>query len=554
MNADVRLRWDGTWRDETWARLGEPLDVLIIGGGITGAGILLEAARLGLRASLVEQGDFASGTSSQSAKLVHGGMRYLRQGRAALTRALLLERDRLLAEHPGLVDPLDFVLPTYRDRWRDRMGYAAGVRLYDLLRGRRRTWRRHSADEMVEMIPGIRTESLDGGYGYLEAVTDDARLVLRTLREAAHAGAGALNYVRAHSLIRDGGRVRGAELADVVGGRSITARARAVVNATGVHADRLRGELGATPRLRPIRGSHLVVSRDVLPLSLAVGLRHPATGRYLYLLPWEGVTLVGTTDLDDPEAGRHEPRATPEEVSYLLEGVDAWLPGIGLSADHLLGTFAGVRPVVGTGRADPYREGRDSVLWEEEGLLTVVSGKLTGFRPIVERALRRVVAAVGPSGRGSGRLGPSGAAVGDAPAAEPGGPPAALAGVPDRLRHRLLGRYGDDMLDLAAIARDGDLEPVAGTPVLWAELRWAARAEGVVHLDDLLLRRARVGLLLPRGGEEIFPRLAALCREELGWGEERWVSEVGRYRSLWREGLSVPGRSAAGDAPASKSS
>jgi len=536
LSADGRCGWGGTWRDETWARLGEPLDVLIIGGGITGAGLLLEAARLGLSAFLVEERDFASGASSRSGKLVHGGMRYLRQGRVVLTRTLLLERDRLLAERPGLVDPLDFVLPTYRNRRGDRLGYGAAVRLYDLLRGKRRTWKRHSRAEVEELVPGVLTEGLDGGYGYRDAVTDDARLVFRTLREAAHAGAGVLNYVRAASLVREGGRVRGAELVDVESGRSVAARAGTVINATGVRADQLRRELGAAPRLRPIRGTHLVVARDVLPLTHAVGLRHPSHGRYLYLLPWEGVTLIGTTDLDDPDGVNREPHATPEEISFLVEGVGAWLPGIGLDADHLLGTFAGVRPVVGTGRVDPYRKHRGSVLWEEEGLLTVISGKLTGFRPIVERALRRVTKVHGAThayaleGGISHKNGVYDARVG-----------AGLDGLAPSVRRRLQGRYGADAPSVTAAARAGELESVPGTPVLWAEVRWAACAEGVVHLDDLLLRRARLGLLLPRGGEEVLHRVGTLCREELGWDEVRWTAEVERYRRVWGEAHAVPG-------------
>ena len=528
---DGSLRWGGTWRDDAWDRLREPLDLLVIGGGITGAGLLLEAARLGLDAALVEGRDFASGTSSRSAKLVHGGMRYLKEGRVALTRRLLLERDRLLAERPGLVDPLDFVLPTYSGRKGDRLGYAAGVRLYDLLRGKRKTWRRHSRDEVAALIPGVLEEGLDGGYGYRDAVTDDARLVLRTLREAAHDGAVVLNYVRAESLVREGGRVRGAELVDVASGRTVLARAGVVVNATGVWADRLRRDVGAAPRLRPVRGTHLIVPREVLPLSHAVGLRHPVNGRYLYLLPWEGVTLVGTTDVDDAGGEGREPRATPAEVSYLLEGVGAWLPGVGLDASRLLGAFAGVRPVVGAARGDPYRAGRDSVLWEEEGLLTVISGKLTGFRAIVDRALARVV-------RASGR--PQRPAAPRHGAADEGS--GALERLAEPVRRRLVGRYGADAPFVAAAARDGELEPVAHTPVLWAELRWAARAEGVAHLDDLLLRRVRVGLLLPRGGEEILSRVEALSREELGWDRERWSAEVERYRRAWSEAHDVPGK------------
>lgn len=522
-------RWDGRWREDAWDRAREPLDVLVVGGGITGAGVLKESARRGLRALLVEEGDFASGTSSRSGKLVHGGMRYLRQGRWRLTRSLLLERDKLESRLAGLVEPLEFVLPTLRGHRSDRVAYGAGVRLYDLLRGRRRTWRRYGPEEIAERIPGIRRDGLDGGYAYHDAVTDDARLVIRTLREAAGEGALALNYVRAVGLVREGGRVAGAELLDLRSGATAAVRARTVVNATGVRADHLRGGKGAGPRLRPIRGTHLVLSRAALPLRSAIGFRHPANGRYQYALPWQGVVLVGTTDLDDPDAVGCAPRATDAEVDYLLEGLAAWMPGAGLTREHLLGTFAGVRPVVGTGKADPYREGRDSMLLEEAGLLTVISGKLTAFGSVAERAVRRIAPGAAPA-RSSGHDDGYAAGYGR------------LADLDPRARLRLEGRYGREAASVAAAAGDGEFGRVGNTPVLWAEVRWAARSEGVVHLEDLLLRRTPLGLLLPLGGEEHASRLEPLVRGELGWDERRWAEEMERYRAIRAELHGVPGR------------
>jgi glycerol-3-phosphate dehydrogenase len=333
--------------------------------------------------------------------------------------------------------------------------------------------------------------------------------------------------------VREGGRVAGAELVDLSSGRAVTARARVVFNATGARADHLRGSVGAPPRLRPIRGTHLVFPYEALPLDLAMGCRHPANGRYIYFLPWEGVTLVGTTDMDDPGGGGGEPRATGPEVDYLMEGVGAWLPGARLGWGHLLGAFAGVRPVVATGNPDPYREGRDSVVWEEEGLVTVISGKLTGFRPVVERALRLAAPRLATQRR---RVAPA-----PRGRAEAAGTAEALAHLAPPIRRRLLGRYGPDAAHLVAASADGDLERVGASAVLWSEVRWGARAEGVVHLDDLLLRRARLGLLLPEGGVEVLPRVRALCREELGWGDERWATEEERYRRIWQDAHAVPG-------------
>lgn len=510
-------------RDVVWDRLREHWDVLVIGGGITGAGVLLGAARCGLRAVLLEAEDFASGTSSRSGKLVHGGMRYLRQARPDLTRALLKQRDLLLDERAGLVEPLHFTLPTLRTRRAERLRYAAAVRLYDILRGHRATWRRLSPEEVLADLPGIRHDDLDGGYRFLDAVTDDARLVLRTLRDAERLGALAMSRVKVETLVREGGRVVGAEASDTERGRSVRITAKVVVNASGIWADGLRGTVGGARRTRAIRGSHLVIPRDRLPIATAVGYTHPADGHYQYLLPWEGVTLLGTTNVDDAEWADGANRATEEEVSYLLEGLAAWFPSVHVGRDDMIGVFSGLRSVVASERRDPYREGRDSVIWEEDGLLTAISGKLTGFQDVVARVLARL------PGASARRTPPPDGGVGheheewlDARDV--------LAALPSAVRRRLQGRYGPEAPSLVHAARDGELEAIEGTSTLWAELRWGARAEGVTHLDDLLLRRTRLGLLLPRGGAAILGRVKEVCREELGWNDERWASELLRYR------------------------
>lgn len=531
--------WGGGWRQEAWTRLdtpgdraGEPWDLLIIGGGITGAGLLLEASRAGRRALLVDANDFAWGSSSRSSKLVHGGMRYLGQLRLGLTRTLLVERDRLIAEVPGLVDSLAFVLPQYRHRALDLLKYGFGVTCYDLLRGRLKGWSWRSTADVVGLVPGVARAGLVGGIEYVDAVTDDARLVIRVLKEGAALGGVALSYVRVESLVRERGRVVGAELRDEVTGSSATVRARVVVNATGASADGIRGLVGEGPRLRPLRGAHLVLSADRVPLSHAVACRHPRDGRYVYLLPWEGAVLLGCTDVDHLEGDELEPRASSEEVAYLLEFSDHWLPGLGLREEDALGTFAGVRPVVGRGRAASHDEPRDSVVWEESGLLTVISGKLTAFRSTVRQALATVAPRL-PEARGPAPPRPyfTPATKGEA----------GVVALPASCARRLHGRHGPDAAALVAAAGPGELHPVPGTDVLWAELRWAAQSEGVVHLDDLLLRRAPVGLLLPRGGEALLPRVRGICQAALGWDEGTWIREVERYLRLWAASHAPPG-------------
>lgn len=526
--------WTKDWRDDIWASLDRPWDLIIIGGGITGAGLLREAARLGLGVLLVEQNDFASGTSSRSSKLVHGGLRYLKQGQITLTRDSVRERERLLKTAPGLVEPLNFLFAHQigRGAWLEKMMFRVGLSFFDLLAAR---WshRYLNRTEFGMMAPRVASQKMAGAFQYADAQTDDARLVLRVLRAGVRDGGVALNYAAVTRLLRDedGAPVSGVLLIDRESGRTAEVYARAVINATGAWADRLRGQLGSQPALRPLRGSHLVFPRWRFPLAQAVSFMHPFDGRPVFAFPWEGVTIVGTTDVDHEQDLDREPRISGEEVAYLMAVLDSYFPDLHLTLEDVAATFAGVRPVVDTGAEDPSRESRDHVIWQEDGLLTVTGGKLTTFRLIARDALHTL-----------GRRLPELAAVDagrdalDPPADDL--PPH----LPAALRRRLLGRYGVEAGRLAAAAGAGELLPIPGTTAVWAELRWAARVEGVVHLSDLLLRRVRLGLLLPRGGGDHRDRLRAICQEELGWDDGRWAAEWAAYQAEWQSCCALPPR------------
>jgi glycerol-3-phosphate dehydrogenase len=502
-------------------------DLLVIGGGITGAGILLEAARRGLRAILVEQRDFAWGTSSRSSKLVHGGLRYLKDGHLHLTRESVHERERLLLDAPGLVEPQGFAFAHY-DGQRGRRSFLAGLAVYDLLaRRRERHWL--TADEFLARAPNVAREGLAGGIVYTDAKTDDARLVLRTLAEAMEHGAAALNYVAARSLLRTGGRVLGAVLHDEAGGATHELRARVTVDATGAWSGALHGK---GPRLRPLRGSHLILPAWRLPLSQAVSLMHPQDGRPVFAYPWEGTTLVGTTDLDHEQPMTMEARITRAELAYLLAALHAQFPALGISERDVLSTFAGVRPVIAGGHADASREGREHSVWSDDGLVAVAGGKLTTFRAIALDALKSVRAQL-PEWRDELRP----CRVFAPPAAGHGRLPAALSA---SLLRRLQGRHGAAAGALLAAASDAELALVPGTETSWAELRWAARAEAVQRLDDLLLRRTRLGLQLKEGGAALMPRIRAICQPELGWDDARWEQEEQDYAALWRTHYGLP--------------
>jgi glycerol-3-phosphate dehydrogenase len=516
--------WSRGWRDTVWSGLNDAptWDVIVVGGGITGAGIVAEAARIGLRALLVEAQDFASGTSSRSTKLVHGGLRYLRQGQLRVTRESVVERERLLEEARGLVQPLGFWLTTFDG---DRMPgwmFGLGLAVYDALAGK---WahERHGASELVRRVPPLGGAAVRGGYHYFDAQTDDARLVLRVLREAVARGATAVNYVRARDLLRTrDGQVRGVVLEDVSGGAPRTAEvlARVVVNATGAWADGLRSKLGEGERLRRIRGSHLVLAGSRLPLAQAISMLHPRDGRAVFAIPWEGVTIVGTTDVDHDGDAWVEPSISLEERAYILESLHHAFPRLELGERDVRATWSGVRGVIGTGAKDPSKESREHALWQESGLLTVTGGKLTTFRVMARETLHAARKQL-PAARHLGR-----ARILDDLSAE------ALPGaVEPALRERLLGRHGVDAKTILA-APEGTAR-VADTSVLWSELRFAARDEGVVHLEDLLLRRARLGVLAERGGMDEIARIRSVAQPELGWDDPTWDREEAAYRRTW---------------------
>jgi glycerol-3-phosphate dehydrogenase len=535
--------WGGDWRDRIWSQLDQPWDVVVAGGGITGAGILREATRLGLRALLVDKHDFGWGTSSRSSKLVHGGLRYLKERQIRLTRASVHERERLLEEGPGLIDPLGFLLATYEGDRPGQWTYRAGLSVYDLL-ALQWSHRHYSAEDFEMLAPHIAREGLKGGFRYGDAQTDDARLVLRIIREAVADGAAqvngcalALNYTAADELLRDGTKhtspVVGVRLRDQVTGRAVDVFSRVVINATGAWADRLREQVGGQPCIRPLRGSHLIFPTWRLPVAQAVSFLHPVDRRPVFIFPWEGITLVGTTDVDHYQPLDDEPHISPEEVAYLMAAVEAQFPSLHLGLEDLISTFAGVRPVIGMGKADPSKESRDHVVWDEHGLLTVTGGKLTTFRLIALDAIRAVrhrLPDLPPLDNEVPVLNPVQV---DLPGAE---------SLDEDARRRLLGRYGADAPAVVEAARPKDLELVPGTQTLWAELRWAAQAEGIVHLDDLLLRRVRLGHLLPRGGEALLSQIRTICQPELRWDDVRWEEEEAAYLDLWRTCYSLPDR------------
>lgn len=517
-------------REEAWLRLNEPWDLIIIGGGITGAGLLEEATRQGFRAVLLEQRDFAWGTSSRSGKMVHGGLRYLRQRQIRTTWHSVRERERLLCAFPGLIQPLRFLMPLYRDDPIGRAAMAVGLWIYDGFAGRQ-NHQYLPREALLILAPHLWPEGLRGGYRYQDAVTDDARLVLRLILDAVRRGAAALNYVRVEGFLQTrSGAIEGVMARDQISGREVEVRARSVVNATGAWADQLRGKLQRPPRLRLLRGSHLLLPGWRLPLAQGLILLHPHDHRPLYVLPWEGMTLVGTTDVDHDQDLEIEPVIQPEELDYLLLALRRAFPHLDLSASDVTATFSGVRAVIGTGRQPPSREPRDHAVWDE-GILTVTGGKLTTFRVMARdalRALRRRLPA--PS----------------SPPAEPVKPEVheAAQAMAEQFNPalwlRLTSRYDPEVLPMFLQAPTEEQESIPRTDLRWVELRWIITHEAVVHLDDLLLRRTRLGFQLPNGALPFLERYGPRLRMMLGWDEGQWNQEVARYRRIWESAYRPP--------------
>ncbi len=493
-------------------------DLVVIGGGISGGGVAQQAARRGWRVLLIEQRDFAWGTSSRSSKLVHGGLRYLKEGDIKTTLHSVRERQRLMREAPELIEPQSFLFANCAGRKPGRWLFQTGLMIYDLMAGMRGHFWANLATTQA-LAPGLGPPRMRGALVFQDAKTDDARLVWRVLIEAQRDGAVVLNYVAAQGLQLDAGRVAGVSVQDGLTGQNYQLRTKAVINATGAWADKLRRSVGGKPMLRPLRGSHLVVPFWRLPVAQAISLMHPKDGRPVFLYPWEGATLIGTTDLDHRADIDVEASITPQEVNYLIEAVNDQFPAAALKPLDVSACYAGVRPVVDDGKGAASHAARDHVVLDESGLITLTGGKLTTFRLMAQDALALAAAHVGQA-----------FVKDDAAIFAPVGAlnPRWSASV----RHRLAARYGYLAEELSRHATEADLQTIAGTQTLWLELSVAAEFEAVVHLDDLLLRRTRLGILLPRGGLDHLARIRALCQAHLPWNNAQWQSEVERYRAL----------------------
>jgi glycerol-3-phosphate dehydrogenase len=527
-------------RTQAWAELAEDeFEVLVVGGGVTGAGVALDAATRGLRTALVEARDFASGTSSRSSKLFHGGLRYLEQLDFGLVREALHERDLSVNRiAPHLVKPVPFLYPLTR-HW-ERPYVTAGITLYDGLArlgsladpmpAQKQLTRRGAR----RMFPALKPDSLVGAIRYYDAQADDARHTLTVARTAARYGATVLNSAEVVSFQHAGGRVTGVRVRDVETGREVDVRAEVVVNATGVWTDDIQTLVGGRGRfhVRASKGVHIVVPRDRINGETGLILRTEKS--VLFVIPWGSHWIIGTTDTDW-DLDKAHPAASRADIDYILEHVNAVL-SVGLTHDDITGVYAGLRPLLsGESESTSQLSREHAVARPMPGVIAVAGGKYTTYRPMAADAVDAVAEDV------TRRVPPS--VTENVPLVGAEGY-AAMVNQLDLLSERwdiprfraehLLNRFGSLTPDVLALATDDRslLDPVPGAEeYLMVEMVWGAAHEAALHLDDLLARRSRISIETPHRGTESAEPVARAVAGVLGWDEQRIANEVDSYRA-----------------------
>lgn len=507
-----RLRTEAEW------------DVVIIGGGATGLGVAVDSATRGYRTLLIEAHDFAKGTSSRSTKLVHGGVRYLEQGDIPLVLEALRERGLLHRNAPQVVHHLSFIVPRYK--WWEGPFFGIGLKMYDLLAGKLNLEKSSilSREETIARIPNIETENLLGGVEYFDGQFDDSRLAITLAQTAADNGACLLNYVRAAGVVKRDGLIRGVKVEDAETGEAFEVKAKVVVNAAGIFADTIRemDEPQGPKVVQPSQGVHLVMDRSFLQGDSAIMVPHTDDGRVLFVIPWHGRVLIGTTDTPMEKADL-EPRALEDEIGFILRNASRYLSRDPQRSD-ILSIFAGQRPLVRPPRSDGSSTKQISrnheVLISDAGLVTIVGGKWTTYRKMAEDAMDHAVLigelaerkCVTEALQLHGWISPHASKLDEA-----------------------LSVYGSDTQKIERLSQaEPELgQPIAaGLPYQRVHVIWAARYELARSVEDVLARRTRILFLDAQASIDAAPEVAALLAQELG-RDQKWIdAQIAEYREL----------------------
>jgi glycerol-3-phosphate dehydrogenase len=541
-------------REESWQRLGkDTFDLVVIGGGVVGAGTALDAATRGLRVALVEARDLASGTSSRSSKLFHGGLRYLEQLEFGLVREALRERELMLTTiAPHLVKPVAFLYPLTHRVW-ERPYTAAGLLMYDTMGGSKSVpGQKHlTRAGALRMVPALKRDALIGGIRYYDAQSDDARHTMTVARTAAHYGAVVRTSTQVVGFLREADRISGVRVRDVEDGREVEIHASAVINCTGVWTDELQRLSGGRGRfrVRASKGVHIVVPRDRIVSESGMILRTEKS--VLFVIPWRNHWIIGTTDTDWNLDLAH-PAATKHDIDYLLEHVNSVL-ATPLTHDDIEGVYAGLRPLLAGESEESSKLSREhAVARVSPGLVAIAGGKYTTYRVMAADAVD--AAAVDLPGRPQSSITdkvPLLGADGYHALVNQADHLAAEHGLhPYRVRH-LLDRYGSLIHEVLALAvgRPELLKPIESAPdYLGVEVVYAASHEGALHLEDVLARRTRISIEYPHRGVDCAAQVAGLVAGVLGWSEEQKAREIEVYTArvqAERESQSQPSDAAA---------
>lgn len=509
-------------REQMISQISEPgkiWDLLVVGGGASGAGVVLEAASRGYEVLLLEQSDFAKGTSSRSTKLIHGGVRYLQQGNVSLVFEALKERGILRRNAPHLVHDLAFIVPSYD--WWEGPFYGIGLKVYDMLSGKEGfgSSKILSKEETIEHLPNIETDGLNGGVIYYDGQFDDARLVINILQTAVEQGASVINYMQVVNLQKKNGIITGAIALDLEAGKEYNIKAKAVVNACGPYSDSLRAldDIEAGNMITPSRGTHLVLDKSFLPGKDAIMVPHTDDGRILFAIPWHNRVVVGTTDIPMKELPL-EPRPSPDEIKFLLEHAARYLKK-DPSAQDVKSVFSGIRPLV-----TPPENAKTALISREHivyvsnsGLITLAGGKWTTYRKMAEDTLEQAIL------------------VADLELKPSVTKELNIHGYHHTTQLGSLTDYGSDAHEIQNLMKN-ELElniKICTEPDIYAaEVVWAARKEMAITVEDFLARRRRLLLLDAKKSISVAAKVAQLMAAEMG-KDEKWIKhQVADYREL----------------------
>ncbi|MDY0133046.1 MAG: FAD-dependent oxidoreductase [Desulforegulaceae bacterium] len=493
----------------------QSFDIIIIGGGITGAGIFNEISCSGLKILIIDKGDFGSGTSSKSSKLVHGGLRYLKDGNLHLTHESVVHRERLLNEAKGLVSPIEFIMPLYKGQSPGKLSMKAGLCIYDLMALKLRH-KYIDKKNLLTKFSNLNLENLNGGFSFVDAAVDDSALVARLINEGLRSKNTYFENYCEVVKIED---IKGSKIVHgkTESGKIKKLKTKIIINASGVYASNLSSLPEKNSFIRPLKGSHLTI-KNKLNLDFALSFTHPKDKRPVFFIPFEGVLILGTTDIDANSF--KDLKINKKEAAYLIEGANHILGKNKILDKDIISSFSGIRPVISSKNTNkpPSKESREHLVWENNKIISVTGGKLTTFRKLawdtikhLDRHFKKI--------KLKNKKDPVFKT---------------LKSYSSDEELRLIGRYSFNA-DLKYCKINSLFKNIENTPISLAEVYCASKDETIKHLDDLLIRRTRLGLVLKNAGLDYMDEIKKISFENLGWDNDKWDFEIKRYISIYKK-------------------